>query len=654
MKKKLYHILIGLFCLVTTSFHAQCSFFGLNSEYCRNAAAVTLTPSIGGGSFQGPGIIGNTFHPSLAGAGTHSINYAICTTNYNVTSGTFSLLTTAGNIVTLADDAVSSPLPIGFPFQFFCTTYTAFAISSNGFLTFDASSIANGCCQGQSLPNINTPNNLVAFAWEDLNPSSGGTITYTTIGAVGNRIMVMTFSNVPHYPSGNLVSTQVQLHENGNLIEIHTVDMPSDGGLHTMGIENSTGTIGFAVSGRNASSGWSASSEMYRFEPINTCISTQTTLVDGAVLNIAGPTTLCLHSSATFTASGTTSYTWNTTSNNPIITVQPTSNTVYTVSGLAPGQLGCIYTETIGVTVYSVPVSAVSSTTLLCVGSTATLTGSGASTYTWSMGGNANTATVDPIATTVYTLYGTSNLGCTDEFVITQNVNTNTIAMSANTTVCQGSGATLSASNVVTYTWSTGSPFGSITMTPATNTTYSILATDEFGCLHEGFVTVSVVPIPNVSITTPKLKVCKGEKLILTGNGATNYTWSVGGTGKTATVIPIVNVPYTYTVMGEDANGCRNKASITVTVNACLGLDAENPDVLEIFPNPSSGIFTLRGVTGRNMTAQVFNSVGALIANFDHLHNDTKIDLQNFAAGVYILQIMENNTVIQTSRLLKE
>jgi hypothetical protein len=49
---------------------------GLANTYCSNANSVTFTGTPSGGSFSGPGVSGNTFIPSLAGAGTHTITYA--------------------------------------------------------------------------------------------------------------------------------------------------------------------------------------------------------------------------------------------------------------------------------------------------------------------------------------------------------------------------------------------------------------------------------------------------------------------------------------------------------------------------------------------------------------------------------------------------
>lgn len=213
-------------------------------------------------------------------------------------SGTYAPLAGSGTTVSLGDDQLSSALPIGFSFDFFGNTYTNFYISSNGFMTFSASS-GDGCCSGQNLPNTGNPNDVIAFAWEDLDPGDGfGSINYFTSGTSPNRILVMNFNAIPHYPggsNGNPVTTQVQLHETSNWIEIHTGSMTTDGGSHTMGIENATGTIAYTVPGRNGVS-WSATNDFVRFycpsfgpndagvtsliSPVQACAGTQNVTVN--------------------------------------------------------------------------------------------------------------------------------------------------------------------------------------------------------------------------------------------------------------------------------------------------------------------------------------------------------------------------------------
>ena len=186
-------------------------------------------------------------------------NYVVSTIPYSPISG-------SGNAIVLGDDQLSAPLGIGFDFVFFCNFYDMFYVSSNGFMSFN-SGAGHGCCSGQVLPNASNPNNLVAFCWNDFSPNLGGTIEYFTYGTAPNRVLVLNFAGVPHYGGGNNVTQQILLYENSNVIEIHTANMPTSTGAHTMGIENNGGTSAFTAAGRNGTT-WTASNEGVRFTPL--------------------------------------------------------------------------------------------------------------------------------------------------------------------------------------------------------------------------------------------------------------------------------------------------------------------------------------------------------------------------------------------------
>jgi parallel beta-helix repeat protein len=157
---------------------------------------------------------------------------------------TFSPIPIAGTPIVLSDDSVSGLIPIGFNFPFYDNSYNNLYVSSNGFLTFELCD--NGCCYGRVIPTNDGWNNLIAFWWEDLYPPGGGTITYDTVGSAPNRIFVLEFDNIQHWPSGHPCTMQTHLYESSGVIDIHYTSALSDGGTHTVGVENADGTVATA------------------------------------------------------------------------------------------------------------------------------------------------------------------------------------------------------------------------------------------------------------------------------------------------------------------------------------------------------------------------------------------------------------------------
>lgn len=102
-------------------------------------------------------------------------------------------------------------------------------------------------------------------------------------------------------------------------------------------------------------------------------------------------------------------------------TVTPSASTTYTA--MVASVNGCANSATIALTVNPLPViNVTSSNTLLCTGETATLSVSGADTYTWSSGENTTDVIVTLTTTTTYTVYGIDNNSCENNTVFTQSV----------------------------------------------------------------------------------------------------------------------------------------------------------------------------------------------------------------------------------------
>ncbi|MGG7034473.1 MAG: T9SS type A sorting domain-containing protein [Flavobacterium sp.] len=247
------------------------TFSGLKNNYFSSEAAVTLIPSIAGGTFSGPGVSGNTFTPSAAGTGQVTIHYGFNTIgNYNVHQINYALEGAVGTNVDLTNNQVSTALPIGFNFNFYGNLYNHFYISSNGFISFDPA-VTNGCCYREIMPETNDGiNNLIAAVWSHLDPSAGGSITYTTTGVAPNRILVVSFNEIKYYESTDSVFAQILLYEGSNKIEIHTRNA-EDCFIQTQGVENASGTRGVTVPGRNMEY-WGAFETAYRFTPVVTAL----------------------------------------------------------------------------------------------------------------------------------------------------------------------------------------------------------------------------------------------------------------------------------------------------------------------------------------------------------------------------------------------
>lgn len=177
------------------------------------------------------------------GTGCYEYSDTFVPLDGNAPTYTFTDIAGTGTPIFLSDDSVSGAIPIGFAFDYYDATYSDVFVSSNGFITFLPFQY-NGCCSGDPIPTASDPNAIIAGWWEDLNPPAGGTIHYETVGTTPDQILIVQFTDVAHYPSSTPVTFQFKLFESSSDIEVHYQSAPTDGGIHTAGIENQSGTRG--------------------------------------------------------------------------------------------------------------------------------------------------------------------------------------------------------------------------------------------------------------------------------------------------------------------------------------------------------------------------------------------------------------------------
>lgn len=214
-------------------------------------------------------------------------------------------------------------------------------------------------------------------------------------------------------------------------------------------------------------------------------------------------------------------------------------------------------TQTITINPVSTP-TVVSTSTLICAGTTATITASGATTYTWSNGVTNDTLLVSPAVNTTYTVIG-ANGTCTNSAVTSVTVIGFALSITGNNSICLGQSTTLTASgSPTTYTWNTGSTNTSINVSPSATTNYTV-GSIAASCSNTAVYTVSVTPPPTLTVTgTPY---CAGQTTTVTATGANSYTWSTGSTTNSVVVSPLGNT--TYTVIGTSIPSCTSSTVFT-------------------------------------------------------------------------------------------
>ncbi len=324
-------------------------------------------------------------------------------------------------------------------------------------------------------------------------------------------------------------------------------------------------------------------------------------------------TTLNINVAATGLPAGVTFTSVNNNTNHPVCTISGTT------IGMVPGTyifyvtfkdnacpLNGVRTQAFTITVLPAPTVKASPGVSMCQGSSTTLSATGAISYTWSPGSglsctNCSGPVASPPVTTLYTVTGTAANGCSNSDTVRVTIlPLPVLVISPPATICIGANVPLLVSGAATYIWSPATGLSCTTCanptaTPSLTTTYSVTGTGANGCISKTSVTITVNPLP--TITVAPAAICSGISATLFPAGAISYTWSPGsGLSCTACTNPVtsVTVTTTYTVTGTDINGCKDTASITVKVS----------------PTPPPPIVVSPVVYCRNATATALTATG--------------------------------------------
>ena len=367
-------------------------------------------------------------------------------------------------------------------------------------------------------------------------------------------------------------------------------------------------------------------------------------VVPSVTLSITGNTLICSGQTTTLTANGASNYIWNSGLTTNSISVSPITTTIYSVS--ASGV--CSNTTVATVSVIAVPSLTLSPNANICQGanSSATLTASGANTYTWTNPSTLSSSTgsmvvASPNTTTSYTVTG-SNTACTNTSVVTVSVNPSpTItATSINNTTCgltNGSATVTSAPAGNTYTWSSG-------VVSVTNTASS---------LAPGNYTVTA--IGGACQTTTVITILSSVPLSITGSTITPTHCNVND-GSISVSDNLLGSSYNWIPSVSTSNNASNLAignySLTITNGACT---TSSVFIVSQLNGPTSiAIIQNNAICESNGNIKITNVVNGLTPyqySFNNSGFSSTTNYTNLSQGIYTVAVKDANNCLYTQTL---
>lgn len=335
------------------------------------------------------------------------------------------------------------------------------------------------------------------------------------------------------------------------------------------------------------------------------------------VINLVGDSVLCEGMTTKLFASGVSSSTirwYDGTTGSNTITRKPTQDTTYWVDGESNG---CPAHAEISVKVWPTPSISVSGITSVCPGDSTTLTVSGADHYKWGNGEVGESIVIHPTTSTTYMIYGYSDKDCFTSTTVPITVNPRPLLYTEGEhQACLGSSVNIVATDANLsdkandFSWDNGST--GTTITPQINeaSTFTVTATNKFGCSSTAVHEVGLTTPPDLSYQG-KTVVCLGENITLQGVGALIYTWDDGVktvTGPSLNIKPTGNM--TIHLTGSNVSNCPSSMDIPIEVidSPVLELTGDTAVCLGTpFTITASGADTYKWNTGDETSSITYN-----------------------------------------------
>ena len=389
-----------------------------------------------------------------------------------------------------------------------------------------------------------------------------------------------------------------------------------------------------------------------------------------------GPTTFCQGGSVVLTASGGTGYQWSNAASTATITVNSSGTYGVTVTDAN----GCINNTSQLVTVNPLPVPTITPNgpTTFCQGGSVVLTASGGTGYQWSNA--ASTAAIIVNASGTYGVTVTNADGCINNTSMLVTVNllpVATITPNGPTIFCQGGSVVLTASGGIGYQWSNAASTAAVSVNASG--TYWVTVTDANGCNNTASQEVTVYSLPPSNRVLAGAIIPGGQTLcadatdtLIVPESGNSFQVETGGNailiaGKTIKILPGTKAfqgGYLHGYISSDCFYCNAvphtlpqafKEETVAGISGEITPNIPTGGLLQVYPNPTTGIFTLESTNNTNLsgTVEIYEMRGERLLS-RQLSGERKheFSLQGQPNGIYIIRFVSEGASA-TVRIIK-
>jgi hypothetical protein len=109
--------------------------------------------------------------------------------------------------------------------------------------------------------------------------------------------------------------------------------------------------------------------------------------------------------------------------------------------------------------------------------------------------------------------------------------------------------------------------------------------------------------------------------------------------------------PVVYTIVAEDGSTVTYTVYVDVQPKSTLGIEEQDQNIVSIYPNPSTGLFTLKATDG-NVFVSIMDALGRVVFNQEvtsYAGEEMQLDLTHFGKGIYFATVQNN----ESTKMLK-